>query len=332
MAVFNESYLNEFLGIRFERNARHKNSSNNAINDPEVKKAINDITSKYKEAIRKEFKDSSILKDGSNSPKIIKGGKVFNIINHLFDIQWEEICKKCKVNSNNYERNHNKAMIIYKDDPNASKAYEECKNVLKQIKDTLKSVEQSLSDEYKGIATLDFWALVNPDDDDEYASFDDEYDIGNGEITLIINANKLIKSAVGESTLMESSNVITDRKTEFKKVISFLKPIVKEAKSKFGSDIGITICDNKWYNDPDQYWCVDQYEDFDEGGENEIIICKVDCYKNEKDYDSRSNDAYIFIINKMKETVKKSSDLNGKINSDGYKHDCMISYISFTKV
>lgn len=188
MAVFNEGYIIEFLGIKrgtFKQPADKKMDAN-----PEFKRKINEISNVYKDAIKKAFKNDKILKDCPAKPRMVTVKKGKHAINYgteyLFEIKWEEICKEYKVDSGNYYRDHNEALRIYKDDSNASKVFEECKDEIKNIKSLLKSIEESIPDEYKKNVTLDFLVTVNPDDEEEYASWDDEYVIGYGEILITV--------------------------------------------------------------------------------------------------------------------------------------------------
>ena len=196
MAIFNEGYVNEFLGIRFEKGTSRQPAQDKIDKNPEFKKKLNEISNAYKDAIRKAFKNDKILKDCPAKPRMVtvkKGKRVINYgTEYLFEIKWEEICKECKVDSGNYYRDHNEALRIYKDDSNANKAFEKCKNEIKSIKSLLKSVEESISDEYKKNVTLDFLVTVNPDDDEEYASWDDEYVIGYGEILITVKQNESV--------------------------------------------------------------------------------------------------------------------------------------------
>lgn len=137
---------------------------------------------------------------------------------------------------------------------------------------------------------------------------------------------------VDVTSLMEAANTITDRKTEFKKVISFLKQVFKEAKKKYGSDIDALIQDESYYKEVNTFGADTGYEDFLDGYSNEVYILSMDCFTDDKDYNDRADKAFNFIVKEMQYRVSKCQQLTGTIDGDGYKHDYFIIYTSKIKV
>lgn len=109
------------------------------------------------------------------------------------------------------------------------------------------------------------------------------------------------------------------RKAEFSKVISLLRESVKEAKKKF-PDLKIAIKDLKYYKENELY--TSDYEEFISGKKSTsyIQIASMDGTTKE------GQEAYDLVFDIIEKKVSDSSDLNGSIGADGYKHDCIIYY------